>query len=358
LEEKSETGFRDPYGFTGKELEVDLGIMYFGARWYNPQLGRWLSPDPLYLVSTAKNAEKDQNIYHYAGNNPWKFIDPDGTTTTDEGCSKDKKSEPPKSGVVTEDTTPIINPKESQNVDKFLERISITKGISTFGTRKYSVKDKKNQIKKVKKMKDSAQKAMGLVGDTLELGPYKIKIPMSYLISVGIVESNATENNMTPYAPGGVIKERYYGYTQISVNQLKLSMSQNANLDAYVKNWIRNNKGKTINDAVKNGVINYAAFIVTLRYEIVSTIKTYITNNQVARIFSNHFKDGNSKSVLFILAVKHNSPHEGQKRALNNSEFMSKPNTFAGERYEKDWFSYKNKIRNMMSLWEKLVDND
>ncbi|MBU1380395.1 DUF3380 domain-containing protein, partial [Myxococcota bacterium] len=52
--------------------------MYFGARWYNPQLGRWLSPDPLYLVSTAKNAEKDQNIYHYAGNNPWKFVDPDG----------------------------------------------------------------------------------------------------------------------------------------------------------------------------------------------------------------------------------------------------------------------------------------
>ncbi|MBU1218204.1 hypothetical protein KKF97_00200, partial [Myxococcota bacterium] len=79
LEEKSETGFRDPYGFTGKELEVDLGIMYFGARWYNPQLGRWLSPDPLYLVTTAKNAEKDQNIYHYAGNNPWKFVDPDGT---------------------------------------------------------------------------------------------------------------------------------------------------------------------------------------------------------------------------------------------------------------------------------------
>ncbi|MBU1218214.1 hypothetical protein KKF97_00250, partial [Myxococcota bacterium] len=78
LEEKSETGFRDPYGFTGKELEVNLGIMYFGARWYNPQLGRWLSPDPLYLVSTAKNAEKDQNIYHYAGNNPWKFVDPDG----------------------------------------------------------------------------------------------------------------------------------------------------------------------------------------------------------------------------------------------------------------------------------------
>ncbi|MBU1220900.1 RHS repeat-associated core domain-containing protein, partial [Myxococcota bacterium] len=80
FEEKSEAGFRDPYGFTGNELEVDLGIMYFGARWYNPQLGRWLSPDPLYLVSTAKNAEKDQNIYHYAGNNPWKFVDPDGTT--------------------------------------------------------------------------------------------------------------------------------------------------------------------------------------------------------------------------------------------------------------------------------------
>ncbi|MBU1219401.1 RHS repeat-associated core domain-containing protein [Myxococcota bacterium] len=82
LEEKSETGFRDPYGFTGKELEVDLGIMYFGARWYNPQLGRWLSPDPLYLVSTAKNAERQQNLYEYASNNPWKFVDPDGFKKT------------------------------------------------------------------------------------------------------------------------------------------------------------------------------------------------------------------------------------------------------------------------------------
>ncbi|MBU1566582.1 MAG: hypothetical protein KJ630_13260, partial [Proteobacteria bacterium] len=77
--------------FTGKEYEKDLGIMYFGARYYNPHTTRWLSPDPLYLVVTAKNAESDQNIYQYAGNNPYAIVDKNGL----EGKKVDKlKSEP------------------------------------------------------------------------------------------------------------------------------------------------------------------------------------------------------------------------------------------------------------------------
>ena len=31
----------------GKEEDVEVGLVYFGKRYLNPQLGRWVSPDPL-----------------------------------------------------------------------------------------------------------------------------------------------------------------------------------------------------------------------------------------------------------------------------------------------------------------------
>lgn len=62
------------YKFNGKELQDELGLnMYdYGARNYDPALGRWMNIDPL--------AEKyyDTNPYGYVLNNPTNFIDPDG----------------------------------------------------------------------------------------------------------------------------------------------------------------------------------------------------------------------------------------------------------------------------------------
>ena len=61
--------------FTGKLEETRVGIQYFGARWYEPELGRFLSADPVQF--------RDDNIfsfnrYAYANNNPYRFVDPDG----------------------------------------------------------------------------------------------------------------------------------------------------------------------------------------------------------------------------------------------------------------------------------------
>jgi RHS repeat-associated protein len=71
-----ETGSVDePYKFTGKELEREFGLYYFGARYYNPHLGRWMSVDPL-----AIGGDIGQSLgpYVYCENDPFGHIDPDG----------------------------------------------------------------------------------------------------------------------------------------------------------------------------------------------------------------------------------------------------------------------------------------
>lgn len=62
------------YKYNGKELQNELGLnMYdYGARNYDPALGRWMNIDPL--------AEKYFGVtpYNYVCNNPINAIDPDG----------------------------------------------------------------------------------------------------------------------------------------------------------------------------------------------------------------------------------------------------------------------------------------
>jgi len=61
--------------YTGKEEEEELGIQYFGARWYDPSIGRFLAMDP---VGFDEGNIQSYNKYAYANNNPYKYVDPDG----------------------------------------------------------------------------------------------------------------------------------------------------------------------------------------------------------------------------------------------------------------------------------------
>ena len=63
------------YRYTGQRNENELGLMYYGARWYDPALGRWAQADT--IVPNPGNPQS-LNRYSYCLNNPVSYIDPDG----------------------------------------------------------------------------------------------------------------------------------------------------------------------------------------------------------------------------------------------------------------------------------------
>jgi RHS repeat-associated protein len=64
------------YKFTGQREEASLGIYYFNARWFDPSLGRFTSPDSIVPTSTQGTQAWDR--YAFVNNNPVRYNDPTG----------------------------------------------------------------------------------------------------------------------------------------------------------------------------------------------------------------------------------------------------------------------------------------
>ena len=100
---------------TGKERDSETGLYYFGARYLDGRTGRWISGDPAvgeYVPEAPVNDEARKrngnlpgqggvfnyvnlHVYHYAGNNPVRYFDPNGreaweSTTTWNATMEDK----------------------------------------------------------------------------------------------------------------------------------------------------------------------------------------------------------------------------------------------------------------------------
>lgn len=64
-------GFQ-PFGYAGGLYDRDTGLVRFGARDYDPQVGRWTAKDPIGFRGG------DTGLYTYVRNNPVNRIDPSG----------------------------------------------------------------------------------------------------------------------------------------------------------------------------------------------------------------------------------------------------------------------------------------
>jgi len=71
---QNEGDYDSPYKFTGKELDT-TGLYYYGARYYDPEIGRFISADP---TIQRPYDPQDLNRYTYCRNNPLRYTDPTG----------------------------------------------------------------------------------------------------------------------------------------------------------------------------------------------------------------------------------------------------------------------------------------
>ena len=65
---------RTRYGYTGRERDPDTDLVYYRARFYDPQIGRFISEDPIGLIAGI-------NSFAYVGNNTINANDPSGLSS-------------------------------------------------------------------------------------------------------------------------------------------------------------------------------------------------------------------------------------------------------------------------------------
>jgi RHS repeat-associated protein len=84
---KSPSGdLSNPFIFTGREYEQDIGLYYYRTRYYDPALGRFLSEDP---IIADLFVPLSLNPYIYVLNNPLTFRDPLGAQSVGGGSREE-----------------------------------------------------------------------------------------------------------------------------------------------------------------------------------------------------------------------------------------------------------------------------
>ena len=86
------TTYENDKKFTGHEYDDATDLYYMGARYQNPEIGRFISEDPVYLGTGTQGSDENGqkqlrsylsdpqgfNSYSYSRNNPLRYVDPNG----------------------------------------------------------------------------------------------------------------------------------------------------------------------------------------------------------------------------------------------------------------------------------------
>ncbi|WP_211205756.1 RHS repeat-associated core domain-containing protein [Orenia marismortui] len=101
IEVQNDSG--ESYKYTGQKQVASIGLYYYGARYYDPSIGRFITEDS-YRGELDK--PQSQNVYIYVMNNPLRYTDPTGNVSSDvfeyenifEGIWNEEVIEPMKNG--------------------------------------------------------------------------------------------------------------------------------------------------------------------------------------------------------------------------------------------------------------------
>ncbi len=76
----SDSSVGNPWRYRGKRVDKEIDLIYFGYRYYNPEVGRWITPDPAGYIDGP-------NLYAYVRSNPMAYVDYFGLSSEiDDGC--------------------------------------------------------------------------------------------------------------------------------------------------------------------------------------------------------------------------------------------------------------------------------
>ena len=68
--------------YRGYYFDRDLGLYYLISRYYDPNTGRFISPDHISVIAMSPTELTDKNLYAYCDNNPIMRIDATGNSWT------------------------------------------------------------------------------------------------------------------------------------------------------------------------------------------------------------------------------------------------------------------------------------
>lgn len=108
----------DRPSYTGHVMDSQSGLNYMLQRYYDPEIGRFLSVDP---VQANANTGASFNRFWYANNNPYLFVDPDGRQACGKqsNCYEAKNYDPSKAGTQTVTQSANIDSAAVSNLPKY-----------------------------------------------------------------------------------------------------------------------------------------------------------------------------------------------------------------------------------------------
>ena len=71
-------GYINPIRYRGYYYDKETGLYYLNARYYDPKLGRFISPDTFSILDDTMGEINGLNLYMYCKDNPVMYADPSG----------------------------------------------------------------------------------------------------------------------------------------------------------------------------------------------------------------------------------------------------------------------------------------